>query len=760
MTAMMIEAAVRGLLLAIVVGMGLRVLRVTNVPVRKAAWSLVLVASLAMPFLMRWPAMTGLAKGVAWVVPVHRMAALTAATPQLPATVTPTTARSTEGIPAAGVPVVRRAREKRAAAVAPAIQAVRERNEAGGDLPLAAPVAKAVPVATELAPRHARQWPPVKRLLVWVYLAVGGGLLLRLLWGLGAAAWLWARADEVSPLDVPEERVRVSDRIPSPVTIGSGIVLPVSFREWDRKKLRAVLAHERSHVRQMDFYLQLLAGIYTAIFWFSPLGWWLKRTLSQLGEAISDRAGLEAAASRSDYAGVLLEFAAGTQRALPGVAMARKGNLSRRVEQMLDEQLFRRAFAEGRRRAAVSLLLVPAALFAVTALVRVPRVAAQTETTPQTSAEKPSAPVVQDSKTIQQPAAQSVAGQSNPPDAQVTTIEPDTQNPAVSPAPPASPEPLVPQDAAPAPEAAPAPQVAPQAVPGPVTPGSPAVAPASPEPPSDDDIPMTLDMPQVTAMPDMKIVLPKNPGMPIGKVMLDMMGASGPGNGFYLIPNGGAHGYAYYFSSNGDSWAIVDGAGRNFSMGSGSDKQQLDLAQRMAKGPFLWFSHEGKSYIVDDPAIVARIRSFYAPMKDLAARQEALEVQQRVMARIDAEAARQERTDASVKIPDLSKEMADAQAALNSLKLEQGQMLSEEKLAEMQSKLAEVEARLGRLQAQSAMENNFAERMRAMGEQQQTLGEQERQLGEQQKALAKQAQQQAQTIIQECLRNGKATPVK
>ena len=36
-----------------------------------------------------------------------------------------------------------------------------------------------------------------------------------------------------------------------------------------------------------------------ALFWFSPLGWWLKRKLSDLGEAISDRAGLEEAASRS-----------------------------------------------------------------------------------------------------------------------------------------------------------------------------------------------------------------------------------------------------------------------------------------------------------------------------------------------------------------------------------------------------------------------------------------------------------------------------
>ena len=767
MTAMMIEAAARGLLLAIAVGAGLRLLRVTNVPARKAAWSLVLVASLAMPFLMRWPAMTGLTKGMAWVVPIHRVAPVKIA--KSPAMAVPGV--SAKVIPAGVVPVTRNARKtEEALGPSPAIHTRAGLDEVTGNAPSAPSImAKAAPVAAEAAPRQTRRWPPVERLIAWVYLAVGGALLLRLLWGLGAAAWLWARADEVSPLDVPEEHVRVSDRIPSPVTIGRGIVLPGNYREWDRKKLRVVLAHERSHVRQMDFYLQLLAGIYTAIFWFSPLGWWLKRALSHLGEAISDRAGVEAAASRSDYAGVLLEFAAGTHRALPGVAMARKGNLSRRVEQMLSDKLFQRAFAEGRRRAVASLLLVPAALFAVTALVRVPRVAAQTEAAPQTVAQQPSVPASQDGSVAQQVAGQPNTGQSNPPETQVTTTEPGvSQSPVAPPAPPVTAEPAVPQDPAPTPRAAP------QAVPAPAAPGTPAVAPAAPEPPSDDDGPMTMDippMPEVTlpAMPHMKVVVPKMPNIlldsegPEFLALQDMAGAYnlvGPGDSFYLAPYGNLRGHAYYFASNGDSWAIVDGAGRNFSLGSGKDKQQLDLAQRMAKGPFLWFSHEGKSYIVDDPAFVARIQSLYAPMKDLARQQEALAVQQRVMARMDAEAARQQRTDANVKIPDLSKEMADAEAALNSLKSEQGQMLSEEKLAEMQSKLAEVEARLGRLQARSAMENSFAERMHEMSEQQRTIAEQQRQLGEQEKAQAEQAQQQVRSLIQECLRNGKATPVR
>jgi len=80
--------------------------------------------------------------------------------------------------------------------------------------------------------------------------------------------------------------VRISADIETPVTIGATILLPESYEDWDRSKLRVVLAHERSHVLQGDFYLQVVTGIYAALFWFSPLGWWLKKEISDLAEAI------------------------------------------------------------------------------------------------------------------------------------------------------------------------------------------------------------------------------------------------------------------------------------------------------------------------------------------------------------------------------------------------------------------------------------------------------------------------------------------
>lgn len=285
---------------------------------------------------------------------------------------------------------------------------------------------------------------------------------------------------------------------------------------------------------------------------------------------------------------------------------------------------------------------------------------------------------------------------------------------------------------------------------------------------------MVLDvgpMPEVwTKIPAMKIVMPKLQDEAIGKQMRAMMATGGWGDGIslytpydatYPMQYGGMNGYTYHFSSNGDSWAILDGPVKNFAIsGEGASKEQLELAQRMAKGPFLWFTHEGKSYIVDDPAILAQIKGLYNPMQEIGRQQKELAVQEGVLGRMEGEMARREQTDANVRVPDLSKETAAAKAALDSLQSQQGQMMSEQKLAEMEKQLAEVESRLAQAQMRATMQDNLGARMRELGDQQRQLGEQQRQLGEQQKKLADEAQQQMQNIIQQCLQNGKAAPVK
>ena len=729
MTATMIEAAVRALVFALVVGAGLRLFRVSNVPVRKAAWTLVLIASLAMPFLMRTPVVAGWKAQWGWAVPlpIHRLAndlpvkpariAHVHTTPVVLAAISDDPQQAT-AINGAILP---------AAAVSATLDAA----------PKAAGPSLSTPTPTKL------QWPPADRLIVMIYLGVVAVLMFRLVWGLAAALRLWATADRVSPLVAPEPNVRSSANISSPVTIGSGVVLPASYTEWDYRKLRMVLAHERSHVRQMDFYLQLLAGLYTALFWFSPLGWWLRRQLATLGEAIGDRAGMDAAASRSRYAEVLLEFAAMPRQSLPGVAMARPGNLSHRVERLLNEHVFRSAFAEGRRRALVSLLILPAALFAATVLIRVPGASAQAA---------PRAP--------QAPAAA-------PAPATAPVLTPET------PGTPAAPEgagPVVPSDAPQAP-LAPTASVAPRA----------AIAPAAPLPGA-VPLPALAPVASLSANPA-AVLVDDSPYTLVSDDDQDMTG------------------YTYGFSDNGESYAIVEGSGNDVTFSGSWDSErraEIDAARKVAKGPFLWFTHEGKSYVVTDPAVVARIRAMYRPMEELGRKQGLFGKQQEELGRQMEELAQEQEAAGRIKMPDMSKEMAEIDAELAKmkenqfqlrasalaeaeakLKAAQDQMMTPEKMAEMQAELAAAQAewnsedvaamqeklgalqgRLGELQGEAgARQGDFGAKMGALGAQQGRLGAEQGRLGAEQGRIARQADRQVRSIIDECLRDGKATPM-
>jgi beta-lactamase regulating signal transducer with metallopeptidase domain len=386
-----LEAAVRSLLGALVVWAALGLLRVRNVPAQKAAWTLVLFSAFAMPLAARWH----------WL-PAIETIPLPATVFARPATIGLSSARYTS----AAVPSTDLAPLTASGPNSLPAPSISENAVANADLPsvaagsapakgVAAPDVRRLASASQPAAPANRPWPIRPLALAGLlYLAVAAVLLGRLIAGLISAFRLWSAAKPVpavspvlnlSELFTRRVAVRASSRVSSPVNIASGIVLPSGFRSWDAEKLRIVLAHECSHVREGDFYLQLLASFYAALFWFSPLGWWLKRKLSELGEAIGDRAGLEEATSRSSYAQLLLEFASLPHPTLTGVAMARTGNLAPRVERLLDESSFIDAFAASRRHALLAALVVPAALFVSTAFVRV-QAAAQPQRAPQIAA--------------------------------------------------------------------------------------------------------------------------------------------------------------------------------------------------------------------------------------------------------------------------------------------------------------------------------------------------------------------------------------
>jgi beta-lactamase regulating signal transducer with metallopeptidase domain len=331
-THLLLEAAVRSLVMGAMILVALRLLRIDQVRARRTAWLLALMGALAMPVL------------VGAQIGPRLLPEIAAAKPQ---------PRYLDGpyIDAAASSPYRGAAAQDAPPNAPRIDDGRNASAAGAG--------------------GAQSSSIVLTLAVIGYCAVAAVLSLRLCAGVGFALRLRNQAERVVfPFD-PELDVRTSSRITTPVTIGSSVLLPGGYVSWDEATLRIVLSHERAHVRQADFYVHALAGLHCALFWFNPFSWWLQRQLSELGEALSDCAAVEHAESRASYAETLLAFATRARWPLTGVAMASASNLTPRIERLLSDKGFERSFAVRHRLPYVAAGVVIVALVASTSMTRV-----------------------------------------------------------------------------------------------------------------------------------------------------------------------------------------------------------------------------------------------------------------------------------------------------------------------------------------------------------------------------------------------------
>ena len=678
-----LEAAIRMLVVALFVGGGLRLLRVRNVLAQKAAWGLVLAAAIAMPALMRLNFLPILA-------PIHL----------------PKQFLNRVQLPAMVVPVASSQVNLESQPPTSSVVLAESRNAISG--PYSAPRISQSEFTSAASAQNFQAVPnlsfqdyffkeirsleaastglKIEAAALALYLVVAAALLLRVIAGGVACMRLWrgGRPILISPGSGFSLRLRESGAVSSPVTLGSGVLLPEEWVEWDQEKLRIVLAHEDSHVRQGDFYLQMLAGVHTALFWFSPLGWWLKRKLSDLGEAISDRAGLEMAVSPVSYAQILLEFAASPRPTLIGVAMARNANVSQRIERFLNESSFRQAFAGGRRRIYAAVVLVAAALFAGTTLLR-------------------------------------VEAQSEPP-------------------------------ASPAPTAVPNPALAPTTAPEPPAASSiePAAAPEAPSQPAPSDM----------ARP---IAPPPPAGVSVGAEENVSVGAGESQSDHSSYSSGSGGGYSYSYSSNGESWALVtDGSQRITFNGDwhNSTRDEVEKARKLSNGKFLWFTHDGKSYFVDDAATIGQIQQMYKPIEELGEKQEALGRQQEELGR-QQEALGRKQEEASIPTPDISKEMARLNEAVAKLDAKKGSTVNQEQLADIEGKLGEIQGRLGELQGEvGAKQGELGAQQGELGAKQGELGAQQGRLGEEQGRRSQEADRKVKSIISESLRDGKAKPVQ
>jgi beta-lactamase regulating signal transducer with metallopeptidase domain len=551
-------------------------------------------------------------------------------------------------------------------------------------------------------------------------------------------------------------RLAESELLSVPVTFGArrpAILLPAGWREWEPAELDAVLAHEISHVARRDALAERLSLLHRAIFWFSPLSWWLARHLADLAEEASDDAALAAGVDRTRYAETLLGFFAALEAApgrvwWQGVSMATAGQAEKRVDRILE---WKGSVAMRLKKpVVVAYMLCAIPVVCLVAAFRPTIINIHSEPSQQTAPQTTEPPALAAQQSAQSPAAPANAPQ-----------------PSASPsaAPPAAPS-AVPEPAPPAPLA---PEVRVRAVVTPMVSVDPVVSVHTVVTP----LVLANVRPVVTVAPAVRVVSvvpvppvggPVSPVVPVVTVhpFLSSVLQTTTTNRTIIGDNDGEQ----FTIVSGNSAVSVSSNGLTISSDGNSDV--ANSLRRSFSGDFIWFIHDGKAYIIRDQATVKQAMDFFAPTLELGRQQEALGKQQEALgAQQEALGAKQEALGEQmekvrVKIPDLAAELEKLQADLKKL----GTDGTQDDLGRIQEKIGEIQSRIGELQSKAGEEQaKLGEKQGALGEEQGKLGEQQGKLGEmqgklgeQQEAASRKAAREVKKLLDQAIASGLAKP--
>jgi beta-lactamase regulating signal transducer with metallopeptidase domain/Mg-chelatase subunit ChlD len=207
-----------------------------------------------------------------------------------------------------------------------------------------------VPLAQTLAPASRTRtepkggWLASSGTCTGVYLAISMLLFVRMALGSWGLRRILRNAKPIPNLG-PGIFESVSFVVPGSVgCFRARILLPRGWRDWDAVKLRAVLAHERAHIRRRDWLIRIASHVNVCIFWFHPLAWWMERELARLAEEACDDLALSEIEDREEYAATLVDIAHAA--AADGgvlnwrvISMATESNVIRRVNRILTRGL-------------------------------------------------------------------------------------------------------------------------------------------------------------------------------------------------------------------------------------------------------------------------------------------------------------------------------------------------------------------------------------------------------------------------------------
>jgi beta-lactamase regulating signal transducer with metallopeptidase domain len=139
------------------------------------------------------------------------------------------------------------------------------------------------------------------------------------------------------------------------------ILLPVTaLTGLSEEQLRAVIAHELSHIRRLDAVVNLFQILVETLLFYHPAMWWLNRRIRTERELCCDEIAVSLTGNRLEYARALTRMA--EWKSAPILAMAaNRGPLSQRILHILGQK----SFGAGQRIFG----LTGAAIFMIAALV-------------------------------------------------------------------------------------------------------------------------------------------------------------------------------------------------------------------------------------------------------------------------------------------------------------------------------------------------------------------------------------------------------
>lgn len=313
---------------------------------------------------------------------------------------------------------------------------------------------------------------------------------------------------------------------------------------------------------------------------------------------------------------------------------------------------------------------------------------------------------------------------------------------------------------------------APPAPPAVVEPAAPAVPAAPPAPPA-KVARATPAIPAVPATPALPAIPapPAAPALPVN-VKFD-----------HAVVNDGPN--------RGGSYAIVHSNKEAITVSATTkDIRKVAALRDKVKGDFLWFREGDNTYLIQDPAVLAKIDAAWVPVNGLGEQMDAqgkkMEAQGKIINAIGAqmEAAanqfsKQAERDASVQQRQMEQVAREQEKVMRRIDLAARELAADhtsEKAGEFQKKMVSLQAELAPLQKQmaehqrelstktaklhelngpmQALNQKMAEASRPMGDLNLRMGE----LSQKHADAVREAERVMKSLMQESLQNGKATP--